>query len=222
MEKRTDEEWLAGLQSPDRDQSDDAWQELYGSLFGRVYFYLSRYRGIPQIAGDLQGQAEEIAQETLLKICRALEKGSYDPAQARFLTWVTRIALNTAIDAVRKYLLRRPDHRPEREPAADRVGEPGRSRVRPVVSIEDLSEASDLVAAPADPMRIDRRDFLCRVMREDLSELQRTICILRYQHDYRIHEIADMTHRSDKAVENVLHQVRVKFRRRAQGEGFEL
>ncbi len=220
--QRTDEEWLAELQSPDSIQNSRAWLELYDFLVKHVYWYIRRYSSIPQIAGDLQGQAEEIAQESSLKICLALRDGKYNPALARFLTWATTIAVNTAIDAVRRHLLRPSDHRPQREATADMTDTQSQSRVRLMLSVDDLAEALDLAAAPVDPLRVDLRDFVCRVMTEDLSELQRTICILHYHRGYRIHEIADRLQKSDKAVENVLHQVRVKFSRRAQDEGLEL
>lgn len=219
MNERTDEEWIAELTSADRTRCDCACQDLYAFLVGRVYRHLSGFRGVPQIGGDLQGQAEEITQNSLIKILNALRIGRYNPALARFLTWATVVALNTARDVVRRYLVRRTPQHLQEEPAGGAEASSW-SQVRAILSLDDLSETLDVAVAPADPAQLDLRDFVRRVMAEDLTDLQRMVCILYYYDGYRVREIADGLSKSEKAVENILLQVRLKFRRRALDEGF--
>lgn len=221
MNERTDEEWIVELTSTDRARCDRAWLDLYAFLVGRVYYHLSGFRGVPQIAGDLQGRAEEIAQDSLIKILNALRKGRYNPALARFLTWATVVALNTARDAVRRHLVRHTPQHLEEEPTSGSE-DSSRSQVRPILSLDDLSETLDVAVTPADPTQLDLRDFVHCVMTEELTDLQRTVCILYYYDGYRVREIADGLGKSEKAVENILLQVRLKFRRRASDEGFML
>lgn len=69
-----------------------AFEQLYdrysGALFGVIL----------KVVND-QAKAEELLQDTFLKIWRSI--GSYDPAKGRPFTWMLNIARNTAIDRVR-------------------------------------------------------------------------------------------------------------------------
>lgn len=47
-----------------------------------------------------RSEAEDVAQETFLKVWRKI--GLYDPERARLETWVTRIAMNASYDRLRK------------------------------------------------------------------------------------------------------------------------
>jgi RNA polymerase sigma-70 factor (ECF subfamily) len=47
-----------------------------------------------------RSEAEDVAQETFVKVWRKIEQ--YDPAKARLETWVARIALNLCYDRLRK------------------------------------------------------------------------------------------------------------------------
>ena len=70
-------------------------------------------------SGMSAGQAEELAQETLLMVWR--KAALFDPAKASASTWIFTIARNLRIDAIRRehypaqHLLE--DHNPEQEPS---------------------------------------------------------------------------------------------------------
>lgn len=68
-----------------------AWQE-FASIYGPALFRLAMRRGLQ--AAD----AEDVAQEILFAVARAIERFKPDPAQAKFRTWLGRIARNLLAD----------------------------------------------------------------------------------------------------------------------------
>jgi RNA polymerase sigma-70 factor (ECF subfamily) len=82
------------------ERDEAALLELYDQYGGLVYSIAV------QILRDAQA-AEEVMQDVFMK---AWEKiGQYNPAQAKFTTWLARISRNTAIDTLRKTQSRTPD-----------------------------------------------------------------------------------------------------------------
>ena len=75
----------------DRDQS--AFAALFDHFAPRVKSYMLRL-------GAQAGQAEDLAQETLLTVWRKADR--FDPALAGVATWVFTIARNLRIDALRR------------------------------------------------------------------------------------------------------------------------
>lgn len=84
-----------------RDRDRAAFIEVFEHFAPRVKAFMIRQ-------GCDAGQAEELAQETLLTVWRRAE--SYDPSQAGAATWIYTIARNKRIDALRR------DRRPELDP----------------------------------------------------------------------------------------------------------
>lgn len=82
-------------------------------------FYAPRIKGLFMRGGLAVGQAEELAQETMLMVWR--KAALFDPAKASASTWIFTIARNLRIDAIRRerypaqYLLEDAD--PELEPS---------------------------------------------------------------------------------------------------------
>jgi RNA polymerase sigma-70 factor (ECF subfamily) len=82
-------------------------------------FYAPRIKGFFMRGGMAPGQAEELAQETMLMVWR--KAALFDPARASASTWIFTIARNLRIDAIRRegypaqYLLEDPE--PELEPS---------------------------------------------------------------------------------------------------------
>ncbi len=90
------------------------------SAFAELFsFYAPRIKGFFMRSGMSAGQAEELAQETLLMVWR--KAALFDPAKSSASTWIFTIARNLRIDAIRRehypaqYLLE--DHNPEQEPS---------------------------------------------------------------------------------------------------------
>ena len=92
-----------------------SFETLYGHFAPRVKAYLLRL-------GSSDAQAEDLAQEAMLKVWRKC--GLFDPKKATASTWIFAIARNLRIDALRKETRPELDPNdpalsPEPEPAAD-------------------------------------------------------------------------------------------------------
>jgi len=68
-----------------------AWQEFAG-IYGPALYRLALRRGLQS------ADAEDVAQEILFAVARAIERFQPDPAQAKFRTWLSRIARNLLAD----------------------------------------------------------------------------------------------------------------------------
>jgi RNA polymerase sigma-70 factor (ECF subfamily) len=131
-----------------------------------------------------QGLAEDLAQEVFLRVYKSRER--YQP-EARFTTWLYRIATNLALNAIR-------DRRDEVSDAASEEGDgsPMLERfVDPQPSVEQRLMQGD-------------RERLIRQAVEALPENQRAAVILhKYQEvDYR--QIAGILSVSESAVKSLL------------------
>jgi RNA polymerase sigma factor (sigma-70 family) len=83
-----------------RDPADQAaWREFV-EIYRPVILRLARQKGMQ--AAD----AEDVAQEVLAAVAKAIEQREHDPQRAKFRTWLHRVAGNAILDAVTR---RRPD-----------------------------------------------------------------------------------------------------------------
>ena len=95
--------------------------------FGEVFAYFGpRVKGYMMRARVPAEQAEDIAQETLLKVWRKAHL--FDPSKATASTWIFTIARNLRIDAIRKTAKPQldpddPGLKPAEEPRADELTE---------------------------------------------------------------------------------------------------
>jgi RNA polymerase sigma-70 factor (ECF subfamily) len=96
MHEYTDEELMEMVKG---DDPRLAFEELMNRYEKRLVNFLNRY------AGDVS-TAENLAQETFLRIYK--NRMEYEP-QAKFKTWLYRIATNLAIDEFRKKSRRKED-----------------------------------------------------------------------------------------------------------------
>ncbi len=130
------------------------------------------------------GEAEDIAQETFVKVWRAIDR--FDADRARLETWVARIATNACLDKLRK---RREEtmeeNAPERADAAPR--------------------ADDLMAADASARRV-------RAAIAALPERQRAALELCSFQDCTNIEAAEILGVSIEAVESLLARARRKLK----------
>jgi RNA polymerase sigma-70 factor (ECF subfamily) len=77
-----------------RDPADQAaWQEFV-DIYRPVILRIAQYKGMQ--AAD----AEDIAQEILAAVVKAVEQREHDPKRAKFRTWLHRVANNIILDAL--------------------------------------------------------------------------------------------------------------------------
>lgn len=77
-----------------RDRSDeDAWRE-FGQIYRPVILRYARGKGMQQ------EDAEDLAQQVLLAVSRAVERWEVDARRASFRTWLHRVTHNLLINAV--------------------------------------------------------------------------------------------------------------------------
>ena len=145
--------------------NEEAFAELVHRHKSRVYttIYL--------IVKD-QYIAEDLFQETFIKVVKTLKKGTYNE-EGKFLPWVLRIAHNLAIDHFRKA---------KRYPTI--VLEDG----SPVFNSMEFTEENFETAQ----MREDTNAMLKRFIKE-LPDAQREVLIMRHYMEMSFQDIADAT-----------------------------
>ena len=90
MRERTNEQWLAELRGPN---PDEALADLYDLLVRGLRVGLGNYRG------GVDANAEDFAQEALIKITGNLDSFR---GESRFTTWAQKIAMNVALTELKR------------------------------------------------------------------------------------------------------------------------
>jgi RNA polymerase sigma-70 factor (ECF subfamily) len=184
---RTDEELVARAQGGD--------VESFNQLIVRWErpIYALAYRVIGK-----EEDARDVCQDAFLRAYRALPgfKG-----QAKFSSWLYRIALNLCRDWIRRQRRAPVSQLPEDTDASELAAETG-----PVESIEDLVARRELSAIVEEAMSV-------------LSEEQRTAIILKEYHGMTFQEIADMQGCPLSTVKTRLYQGLSILRRRLEQQG---
>lgn len=81
-----------------RDRADQtAWQEFV-EIYRPVILRLARQKGMQD------ADAEDVAQEVLVAVAKAVEQREHDPRRARFRTWLNRVAYNAILNALTRGL----------------------------------------------------------------------------------------------------------------------
>jgi RNA polymerase sigma-70 factor (ECF subfamily) len=159
------------------------FNKVYEEFHPKILRYLSRMAG--------EGAAEDIAQETFVKVNRGLENFRGD---AKLSTWVYRIATNAALDR-----LRSPSHKQTVElPMLDEGAQ-----------VEDRDAWSD-EKKPAPDEEVIRRE-MNECIREFIEKLPpdfKTVMVLSEIEGFRNREIADILGVSLDTVKIRLHRAR--------------
>lgn len=142
-------------------------------------------------------QAEDLAQDVFLRVYRS--RKSYQP-DAKFVTWLFRIATNVASNAVRSHGRRREVH----------VAPPASDETSPL-SLEQLAKASS-GAMPT--RRLDKAELseVVRVALSSLNEQQRMALMLSKFEEMGYQDIAETLGISVSAVKSVLWRARENLR----------
>jgi RNA polymerase sigma-70 factor (ECF subfamily) len=184
---RTDEELVARSRSGDSDSFNQLIVRWERPIYALAYRVLGR-----------EEDARDVCQDTFLRAYRALPgfKG-----QAKFSSWLYRIALNLCRDWIRRQRRAPVSQMPEDVDPAQLLAE-----TEPAESIEDLVARRELSAIVAVAMR-------------SLSDEQRTAIILKEYHGMTFQEIADMQGCPLSTVKTRLYQGLSQLRRQLERQG---
>lgn len=160
-------------------QDGDA--RAFDALFSRWAPRLVRY--LERMLHE-RSSAEELAQETFLRVHRARDRYRAD---ARFSTWLYRIATNLALNE-----LRRPRRRD------------------PHASLDDTATPELEAGTPAvdDVVHARREGSIVREVLDDLPEKQRAALLLSTAEGCAYAEIAEALDVTEKAVKALVHRAR--------------
>ncbi|MBM4327854.1 MAG: sigma-70 family RNA polymerase sigma factor [Deltaproteobacteria bacterium] len=181
----TDEELVGRA----REGSDEAFTELverYTSLVYRVAI------GITASAPE----AEEVVQETFLRVFRSLDQ--YQPTRASFKTWVLAIARNQSIN-VYSYLKRRATRA-----FSEVFGHETDSMEENVAAAENSHDAEYLMANKQEMARV-------QAALNELPERQRTALMLKTQEELSYAEIGVIMGASASSVESLIFRARKRL-----------
>lgn len=183
----TDEELVARSIGGDQDSFNQLIVRWERPIYGLAYRVIGR-----------EEDARDIVQETFLRAFRALPgfKG-----QAKFSSWLYRIALNLCRDWIRRQKRTPVVSAPEGVDIIELAAEQG-----PVESIETLVARKQLSETVAEAM-------------QHLPEEQRTAIILKEYHGLTFQEIADLQACPLSTVKTRLYQGLSVLRRRLEQQG---
>jgi RNA polymerase sigma-70 factor (ECF subfamily) len=182
--------------------ADESDERLMGRFQGgdvRAFEVLVRRHRTPvfsfllRLTGD-RGRAEDLCQETFLKVVRAAD--GWAP-RARFQTWLYAIARNQAVDEARRQAFRRAeplDGRPALEAAST---DPAPDRAADAARLRPHLEAA-LAALP---------------------EEQREVFLLREYAGMRFHEIAEVTGAPENTVKSRMRYALEALREKLEALG---
>jgi len=184
---RTDEELVARAQGGDIDSFNQLIVRWERPIYALAYRVIGK-----------EEDARDVCQDAFLRAYRALPgfKG-----QAKFSSWLYRIALNLCRDWIRHQRRAPVVQLPEDTEVTELAAARG-----PVESIEDLVARRELSAIVEEAM-------------SELSEEQRTAIILKEYHGMTFQEIADMQGCPLSTVKTRLYQGLSLLRRRLEQQG---
>ncbi|MCW1971153.1 MAG: RNA polymerase sigma factor [Anaerolineae bacterium] len=209
MSARTNEEWLQALRRNDAQSAEAhnaALADLRSIILNGLPHALSPWiqPSHPQFAA----LAEEVAQETLLKVLKNL--GSFE-GRSQFTTWTHKIAVHVALTELRR--------RKWRDTSLDELSstseEEGDNEHNPLLT--------DLTHTPE--QAVEKNDLLQRVHRaitKDLTDRQRTALIAATIQEVPIDDLAKRMKMERNALYKLLHDARSRLKKRLMLEGISV
>lgn len=195
MAERTNEEWLADLRGPARDQ---ALADLRALLVRGLRYALADRPGVT--GADL----EDFAQDALLKILAGLDSFR---GESRFTTWAQKIAVRVALTELRRRRWRDVSLRDLVAPYEDADLTPA-VLTDPAASPEGQAARQMVVEA------------LRRLIAEELTGRQRQAVTAVMMGGMPLEEVARRMGTNRNALYKLLHDARRRLQRRMIAEGF--
>ncbi len=166
-----------------------AFETLMKKYFKRILNFINRFIGNSSIAEDL-------TQEVFIRVYNSVR--SYQP-QAKFQTWIFKIARNVSLNELRK-------HKPNMV-SLDEVWEVEDSEVKR--QVQDLS-----LSGPDKDILEDERLKVIEAAINSLPENQRTVILLRRYDEFSYEDIAHTMNCSVEAVKSLLSRARENLKLR--------
>jgi len=209
MSERTNEEWVADLQTEGPPRKD-AIEALLTRLERGVYYYLSQERSdlSDRSTEQLHQMAEDFAQDGLLKVLDNLDSFR---GESQFTTWASKIAMRVAISELRRARFK--------DYSLDYLTVGGEL----MPSITSLAISPDSVPPPE--RYTEQQDVLAIVdeaIESALTERQR-IALTAYAIDgVPLEEIALRMNTNRNALYKLLHDARLKLKHYMESHGLSL
>ena len=200
MAKRTNEEWLVDLRSEGL-QREDALAELNKVILAGLPYALTRW--ISPSDPRFASLAEEVAQETVLKVTAHLD--SFE-GRSKFTTWAYTIAVRIALTELRRAKWQ--------EVSLDQL-----------ISSKDSDDNSrDMPdSGPGVQASVEKNEMisiLFKIMQEVLTDKQRTALMTVAVGGMPLEEVARRMGMERNALYKLLHDARLKLKKHLEKEGF--
>jgi RNA polymerase sigma-70 factor, ECF subfamily len=205
MIERTNEEWLNELKSDGAGQTQ-AIEDLRQYLRQRTLIYLSNRSDLRDLAQtELQELSEDLTQEILLKIQANLDTFQ---GRSKFTTWATKIAANHTISELRRARWR--------NLSLDALTEAG-TTLQEILVLDNLQGSNPATESE----RLQVWQTVLETINNDLTERQRQTLAAVLIDQIPMTEVARLLHTNPNNVYKLLHDARLKLKRRLQQSGLE-
>jgi RNA polymerase sigma-70 factor (ECF subfamily) len=193
MKERTNQEWLAELRGPDRDQ---ALADLRAFLVRGLRYAMADYSGVDEAV------IEDFVQDALLRILDNLDSFR---GESRFTTWAQKIAVRVGLTELRR--------RRWRDVSLDKMVESQGLDFVPDVLVDQ--------SAPPDQQVVQRNflDTLQRIIATELTDKQRQALVVTQIQGMPLEEVARRMGSNRNALYKLLHDARQRLKKRMEAEG---
>jgi RNA polymerase sigma-70 factor (ECF subfamily) len=193
MTERTNEEWLAALRGPER---DEALADLRVFLVRGLRYALAGRSGVDEAT------LEDFAQDALLRILKGLNSFR---GESRFTTWAQKIAVNVAFTELRR--------RHWQDVSLDDVG------VREDTDFIPETLADPSAGPEQQALQGTMLSTLRRIIATELTDKQRQALVAARIHGMPLEEIARRMGTNRNALYKLLHDARQRLKKRLLAEG---
>jgi RNA polymerase sigma-70 factor (ECF subfamily) len=206
MSERTNEQWLADLQS-EGTQRNRALEDLRARLERGLLFYLNHQQGYlgDRSAEEIEHMVQDFVQEALLRILNNLNSFR---GESQFITWASKVAARVAISELRR--ARYKDYSLEHLTAE--------GEIMPALAATALSSE----AASQPELQAEREEALRRLdeaISEILTERQRLALLAHVVDGVPVEEIARRMNTNRNALYKLVHDARLKLKRHMEKQG---
>jgi RNA polymerase sigma-70 factor (ECF subfamily) len=202
MTERTNQQWLAALRGPGRDQ---ALADLRALLVRGLRYALASWSVVDEAI------LEDFAQDALLKILDGLDSFR---GESRFTTWAQKIAVRVALTELRR-------HRWRDVSLDEMTGSP---HADPSTGVRRRLLLPDTLADPSagpEQQAIQRMllSTLRRIIATELTDKQRQALVAARFHGMPLEEVARRMGTNRNALYKLLHDARQRLKKRMMAEG---